>query len=78
MDRIAGPQMAVAIMLFGEETVGQHLVDLGLAREAHPDDEVDKRGLELARRVASRHVASRSPRVTHAELVRTARGTFRA
>ena len=66
LDKIAGPQTSVAMTLLGEEVVGQQLVDLGLAWEALPDDEVDGRGLELARRC------------TDPELVRAATQTFRA
>lgn len=65
LDKIAGPQTSVAMTLLGEEAKGQRLVDLGLAWECLPDDEVDARGLELA------------GRVTDAELVRTAMSTFR-
>ncbi|GAA0608228.1 enoyl-CoA hydratase [Sporichthya brevicatena] len=66
LDKIAGPQTSVAMTLLGEEVVGQKLVDLGLAWEALPDDEVDARGLELAKRC------------TDPELVRAAMQTFRA
>ncbi|MBA3744383.1 enoyl-CoA hydratase-related protein [Sporichthya sp.] len=65
LDRITGPQTSVAMTLLGEEVVGQKLVDLGLAWEALPDDEVDARGLELAKRC------------TDPELVRMATATFR-
>lgn len=66
LDRIAGPQTSVAMTLLGEEIKGRRLVELGLAWECLPDDEVDARGLELA------------SRVTDGELVRTAMSTFRA
>ena len=66
LDKIAGPQTSVAMTLLGEEAVGQKLVELGLAWEALPDDQVDERGLELARRC------------TDPELVRMATATFRA
>jgi enoyl-CoA hydratase len=66
LDRITGPQTSVAMTLLGEEVVGPKLVDLGLAWEALPDEEVDARGLELAKRC------------TDPELVRAAMGTFRA
>lgn len=66
LDRVAGPQTSVAMTLLGEEVAGQRLVDLGLAWEALPDEQVDPRGLELARRA------------TDSELVRTAMSTFRA
>jgi enoyl-CoA hydratase len=66
LDKIAGPQTSVAMTLLGEEVVGQRLVDLGLAWEALPDDQVDERSLELARRC------------TDPELVRAAMQTFRA
>jgi enoyl-CoA hydratase len=66
LDKIAGPQTSVAMTLLGEEVVGQRLVDLGLAWEALPDEQVDERSLELARRC------------TDPELVRAAMQTFRA
>ncbi|HEY2833755.1 MAG TPA: enoyl-CoA hydratase-related protein [Sporichthyaceae bacterium] len=66
LDKVAGPQASVAMTLLGEEVVGQRLVDLGLAWEALPDDQVDERSLELARRC------------TDPELVRAAMQTFRA
>ncbi len=66
LDKIAGPQTSVAMTLLGEEVVGQKLVDLGLAWEALPDDQVDERALELARRC------------TDPELARAATQTFRA
>jgi len=66
LDKIAGPQTSVAMTLLGEEVVGPQLVDLGLAWEALPDDEVDDRAMELARRC------------TDPELVRAAMQTFRA
>jgi enoyl-CoA hydratase len=66
LDKIAGPQTSVAMTLFGEEVVGQRLVDLGLAWEALPDEQVEERALELARRC------------TDPELVRAAMQTFRA
>ncbi len=66
LDKIAGPQTSVAMTLLGEEVVGQKLVELGLAWEALPDDQVDARGLELAKRCAD------------PELVRAATQTFRA
>lgn len=66
LDKIAGPQTSVAMTLLGEEVVGQKLVDLGLAWEALPEDEVDARAMELA------------SRCTDPELVRAATQTFRA
>jgi enoyl-CoA hydratase len=66
LDKIAGPQTSVAMTLLGEEVVGQQLVDLGLAWESLPDDQVDDRAMELARRC------------TDPELVRAAMQTFRA
>jgi enoyl-CoA hydratase len=66
LDKIAGPQATVALTMLGEEAIGQKLVDLGLAWEAVPDDEVDGRGMELARRC------------TDPELTRAAMQTFRA
>lgn len=66
LDKIAGPQTSVAMTLLSEEVVGQKLVDLGLAWEALPDDQVDPRALELA------------SRCTDPELTRAATQTFRA
>jgi enoyl-CoA hydratase len=66
LDKIAGPQTSVAMTLLGEEIVGQQLVELGLAWEALPEDQVDERGMELARRC------------TDPALVRAATQTFRA
>ncbi|MGQ0624932.1 MAG: enoyl-CoA hydratase-related protein [Sporichthyaceae bacterium] len=66
LERLAGPQTAVAMTLLGEEVKGQRLVDLGLAWQILPDEEVDARGLELARQVSD------------GELVRAAMSTFRA
>lgn len=65
LDRVAGPQTSVAMTLLGEEVQGQRLVDLGLAWECLPDEDVDTRGLELA------------GRATDGELVRAAMSTFR-
>lgn len=66
LDSIAGPQTSVAMAVLGEEIAGHRLVELGLAWEALPDEQVDERGLELARRC------------TDPELARMAMGTFRA
>jgi enoyl-CoA hydratase len=66
LDKIAGPQTAVAMTFLGEDATGQRLVDLGLAWEALPDEQVDARGLELAKRCAD------------PELARVGMQTFRA
>jgi enoyl-CoA hydratase len=66
LDKIAGPQTSVAMTMLGEELVGPQLVDRGLAWEALPEDQVDARALELAKRC------------TDPELVRAATQTFRA
>jgi enoyl-CoA hydratase len=65
LDRVAGPQTSVALAMLGEEVSGQRMVDLGLAWECLPDDQVDARGLELAHRV------------TDGELIRATMSTFR-
>jgi enoyl-CoA hydratase len=66
LDRVAGPQTAVAMTLLGEEITGQRLAELGLAWEVLDDDQVEPRALELAARVGD------------PELAREATATFRA
>ena len=52
MTRLAGPETAAALAIFGEELDGRRAVELGLAWQALPDDQVDGRALELAGRAA--------------------------
>jgi enoyl-CoA hydratase len=66
LDRVAGPQAAVAMTLLGEQVTGDRLVELGLAWEVLDDDQVEPRAMELA------------GRVTDPELAREATATFRA
>ena len=51
--RLAGREATAAMGLFGEEVSGRRAVELGFAWEALPDDEVEDRALELARRAAA-------------------------
>ncbi|MDR0344224.1 MAG: enoyl-CoA hydratase/isomerase family protein [Nocardiopsaceae bacterium] len=66
LDRVAGPQTAVAMTLLGAEVTGQRLVELGLAWEVLDDDQVEPRAMELASRISD------------PELAREATATFRA
>lgn len=66
LDRVAGPQAAVAMTVLGEEITGQRLAELGLAWEVLDDDRVEPRAIELAARASD------------PELVREATATFRA
>jgi enoyl-CoA hydratase len=65
-ERAVGPQATVAMSLLGEEVRGPRMVELGLAWESLPDDQVEARALELAHRCQD------------PELVREATMTFRA
>lgn len=65
--RTAGREAAAAMALFSEEVSGTRAVELGLAWQALPADQVDARAAELAAR------AARDP-----ELARTATRSFRA
>lgn len=66
LERLVGPQAAVAMTLLGEELTGQRLVDVGLAWEILDAALVDDRALELAGRMADHR------------LTRDAMATFRA
>lgn len=66
LDRVAGPQAAVAMTVLGEEITGQRLAELGLAWEVLDDDLVEPRAMQLAARASD------------PELVREATATFRA
>jgi enoyl-CoA hydratase len=50
--RIAGREAAAGLSLFGQEIDGRRAVDLGLAWQALPEDQVEPRALELATYVA--------------------------
>jgi enoyl-CoA hydratase len=50
--RTAGREAVAAMTLFGEVIDGRKAVEIGAAWEALPDDEVEPRAQELARRVA--------------------------
>lgn len=64
--RLAGREAAAAMSLFGEEIDGRRAAELGLASESLPEEAVEPRALELARR------AARDP-----ELSRAAARSFR-
>lgn len=66
LDRVAGPQTAVAMAMFGEEISGSRLIELGLVWELVDDEEVENRAIELA------------TRLTDSALAREAIATFRA
>jgi len=52
ISRLAGREAAAALGIFGASIDGRRAVELGLAWEHHPADEVDARAIELARAVA--------------------------
>ncbi len=66
LNRTAGRETTSAMALFSEEVGGERAVEVGLAWECVPDDEVEARAFELARRPA------KDP-----ELARAAVSTFR-
>jgi enoyl-CoA hydratase len=51
--RLAGPQVAAALGIFGAEVNGERAVELGLAWAAEADADVEPAALALARRVAT-------------------------
>ena len=51
--RSAGREAAAAMGLLGEEVSGKRAVEIGLAWESRPDDEVEARALELAHRAGA-------------------------
>lgn len=53
LGRLGAREAAAALSLFQEEIDGRRAVELGLAWEALPADQVDGRALELARRAAA-------------------------
>jgi enoyl-CoA hydratase len=65
--RAAGRETAAALGLFGQEVSGIRAVEIGLAWQAVPDEEVESRAMEIA------EIAARDP-----ELVRHALATYRS
>jgi len=65
IEKVAGPQVAAALTLFGEEISGERAAQVGLAWQSVPDAEVDDRALRLASQLQD------------PELVRRATGLFR-
>ncbi len=53
LGRLAGRETAAAMGLFGLQVDGRRAVELGLAWEARPREEVESRCLEIARQVAA-------------------------
>jgi enoyl-CoA hydratase len=51
--RLAGPEAAAALGIFGAEINGARAVEIGLAWAAEADADVERTALELARRVAA-------------------------
>jgi len=49
LNRLVGREAIAGMVLFGEEVSGERAVELGLAWEAVPDEQVEDRALELAR-----------------------------
>jgi enoyl-CoA hydratase len=67
--RLAGREAAAALALFGEEVDGRRAVELGLAWQAVPGDEVDAAAHELAARAArDPALARRGAQTMRAEL----------
>lgn len=60
MGRTAGREAAAAAALFSEEIDGRRAVELSMAWDCVPDDEVPERALELARRAAADPELSRA------------------
>jgi enoyl-CoA hydratase len=52
VNRVAGRETTTALAIFGEEIDGRWAVELGIAWEARPADEVSARARQLARRAA--------------------------
>jgi enoyl-CoA hydratase len=57
---LAGPEVATAMIVLGEQVSGQRARDLGIAWEALPDDLVEPRAVELARTAAADPELSRA------------------
>jgi enoyl-CoA hydratase len=57
-NRTAGREATAAMGLFSQEISGRRAVEIGLAWEAVPDDEVEDRAIEMA------HIAGRDPLLT--------------
>ena len=67
--RAVGRQATAAMGLFGAEVDGRRAVEIGLAWQALPDDEVEPRALELARTAAADpELARRATRSLRQEL----------
>lgn len=58
LSRLAGPEVATAMIVFGERLTGKRARDIGIAWEAVPDAEVESRALQLAA------AATSDPRLT--------------
>lgn len=53
LSALAGPEVATAMIVFGQPVTGQRARDMGLAWEAVPDELVEPRAMELARAAAA-------------------------
>ena len=60
LGRVGGREAAAAMSLFGEEIDGRRAAEIGLAWEALPEEAVEPRALDLARRVAKDPELARS------------------
>lgn len=74
ISRVAGREAAAALGLFSEEISGERAVELGLAWQAVPTDDVLDRSLQIARRIAKDPVLSR--RVSRSFRLETDAGTL--
>lgn len=69
LNRLAGRETAAALGLFGQEISGKRAVDVGIAWEALPDEDVEPRARELAEIVAlDPELARRATRSFRTEL----------
>ena len=53
LPRLVGPQLAARLFYLGERLDGERMLQMGLADELMPDDQVRERALALAREIAS-------------------------
>jgi enoyl-CoA hydratase len=60
IDKAAGPQVAAALTLFGEEISGTRAVQVGLAWQSVPDADVDDCALRLASRLQDPELVRRA------------------
>ena len=60
LSRLGGREAAAAMSVFGEEIDGSRAAALGIAWEALPEDDVEPRATELARKIASDPELSRA------------------